>query len=154
MATNVTCDGRSLEGIIRGSNFRISFSKDTDNSAGDSSDRGLVQSFQLQFQRQLRRVYDLATPSFYYLEGAPNGQVSFSRIVGPKGLPSLACDCQPQTVLLDAGPSFCYPEELGTAATAYELRNALPFGIAGQGDSQNFLIAFQVSYLFSDLRLV
>lgn len=143
---DATCSEHRLEGTIRGTNFTI--------EGIDDAAAGLVQSFQLQFTRNLARVYDLADPGFYYIEGPSKGEVGFTKIVGPKGAPKLTCDCEPRTLVLNAGETICFPEP--TAAqiegATYTLLNALPFGISGQGNSNNFLISFSISYLFSDLR--
>lgn len=149
MTTANTCVSRNLEGIIRGTNFTIS-------GLGDGATAGLVQQFQLQFQRKLTRVYDLASPSFYYIEGPSEGQVSFTQVVGPKGAPRLSCDCAARDIILDSGPTLCQTQAGGALASggtaSYKLKNALPYGLTGQGDANNFLIIFGVSYLFNDIE--
>jgi len=144
MSTNVKCGERVLEGILRGSGFRIS-------GLGTGSE-GLVQQFQLQFQRKLSRVYDLTSPSFYYLEGPSEGNVALTRVVGPKGTPKLACDCTPRTIILDASQAACYPANTPGADSAYTLSNAMPFGLQGQGSVDNFLVVFSISYMFNNLE--
>lgn len=151
MATANTCVQRNLEGTIRGTNFTITGFND--------ATAGLVQQFQLQFQRKLSRVYDLASPSFYYIEGPSEGQVSFTKVVGPKGIPKLSCECEASDITLNAGPTLCQTQggtntQLGQGGTVarYVLKNALPFGLTGQGDANNFLIIFGISYLFNDIQ--
>lgn len=148
MAVN-TCTQRSLEGIIRGTNFSIT-------GVNDDATAGLVQSFQLQFQRRLSRVYDLASPSFYYIEGPSEGQVSFTKIIGPKGVPRLSCECVARDIILNAGPTLCQTQagttgQLSTGSAAYTLKNALPFSLQGSGNAENFVISFGVGYLFNDI---
>lgn len=152
MPNNVTCDGRTLEGIVRGTNFRLSIG-DREVESG-TPENGLVQQFQMQFQRQLSRVYDLQSPSFYYLEGPAEGVIQFTKVVGPCGGPNIHCDCTPVDIVLDAGQAFCYPEEQLCADidVAYTLKNALPQGLTGQGSAENFMIIFGVSYLFSHIE--
>lgn len=141
MAANVTCTERTVEGVMRGTNFRI-------RGLSEGAE-GLVQQFQLQFQRRLSRVYDLSSPAFYYIEGPSEGQVSFTKVVGPKGAPKLTCDCEPTDIILDAGQTLCFPDT--TFDATYTLKNALPFGLTGQGNANNFLIIFGISYLFNDI---
>lgn len=128
---------REFKGVLRGTNFSIS----------SEEDLGLVQQFQLQFQRRLSRVYNLAEPDYYYLEGPAEGQVTFSQIVGPSGCPGMNCDCEPEDITLDAGGVLCDQQ----TNCAYTLVDALQSGITGQGDAQNFLIVFGAQYIFSDL---
>ncbi len=139
---NVGCSSRSLEGVIRGTNFRI--------TGVDNTSEGLVQQFQLQFERKLSRVYDIASPIFYYIEGPSEGQVSFTKVVGPKGAPKLSCSCTPRDIILDAGQTLCYPNNAAFDAS-YTLKNALGYGLTGQASADNFLVVFGISYLFNDI---
>ncbi len=106
----------------------------------------------MQFQRRFTRVYDLVEPRFYYVEGPSEGQISFTHVVGPAGAPVISCTCEPTDIVLDAGPEVCYPETSPLTDLSYTLKNALPFGYRGSGDSNNFLIIFGISYLFSDIQ--
>ena len=146
MATANTCAPRNLEGIIRGTNFTIT---GTDGAAA-----GLVQQFSLEFKRALTRVYDLATPSFYYIEGPSEGNVTFTKVVGPKGAPKLDCTCEARDLILDAGPTLCQTQggAVANVDARYVLKNAMPYGLTGQGSADNFLIIFGVSYLFNDIQ--
>lgn len=141
---DTTCANRSVEGVLRGTNFRI-------RGLGEGAD-GLVQQFQLRFERKLSRVYDLSDPVFYYIEGASEGTIALSKVVGPKGAPFLSCDCTPRQIELDAGNVACYPDN--ASVPSYTLKNALPFGLVGQGDANNFLIVFGISYIFNDISTV
>lgn len=100
MTLTSTCSPKTLEGIIRGTNFRV--------SGLAPGMEGLVQRFQLQFARQLERIYDLTSDSFYYVEGNAEGQIQFTKIIGPKGGPKLTCDCIPRTIILNASNTLCY----------------------------------------------
>jgi hypothetical protein len=141
MAT--ACNPRNLEGVIRGTGFTIQGEAPGSN--------GIVSQFQLEFKRELNRIYDLSSPSFYYIEGAPQGTATFQKIVGPKGAPKLLCSCEPNTVILNTGTGTCYPTNTAAADTSYTLHYALPFGLSGQGQATDFIVSFSVSYLFSDL---
>ena len=140
---NVSCNPRSLQGIIKGTNFTIA---GIDGDAG----QGLVQQFQLQFQRNFQRIYDLSSPVYYHIEGASQGTISFTKVVGPRGAPKISCDCEPRTLILDAGNTLCYGEPLGEDAT-YTILNAIPFALSGQGNSQDFIIIFGLTYVFNDI---
>jgi hypothetical protein len=143
---NAECSSRVLEGVIRGTNFRIQGIEEIDNI-------GLVQQFQLQFQRALTRIYDLASPAFYYIEGPSEGRVAFANVIGPRGAPRLNCDCTPRTILLNTGNVVCYPTTTSFSA-AYSLKNALPFGLTLSGDSNKFVIIGGISYMFNDIEYV
>ncbi len=143
MATDQTCGGKNLEGIIRGTGFSI--------SGIDGEAKGLVQQFEMHFTRKLTRIYDLASPAFYYIEGPSEGDISFTKVVGPKGAPKLNCDCLPRTIILNANETLCFGEPLGQDAS-YTLLNALPYGLVLSGSAENFIILAGVSYLFSNIQ--
>ena len=145
---DATCRTQRLDGIIRGTNMVVTMS----SGANADDIPGLVQSFQLQFQRRLSRVYDLTSPSFYYIEGPPEGTVSFSKVIGPKGFPKLGCDCTPRTIVLDASAALCYGADPETQNNArYVLKDAFPMGLSGQGTAENFIVFMGVSYMFGDM---
>lgn len=148
MATGADCVGRELSGIIRGTNFTI--------SGIDGQAMGLVASFNLGFERKITRIYDLASPRFYYVEGASEGQVQFDNVVGPLGAPKLACECVAKDIILNAGPTICpvgaQPLQAQASQFSYTLKNALPFGLSGQGEANNFLIIFSIKYMFNNIE--
>lgn len=147
MATNTaSCTGRKLEGVIRGTNFRIS-----GLSSGTNDPLGLVASFQVQFQRRLTRVYNLVEPSFFYVEGPAEGQVSLASVVGPRGLPRLACDCVPRQVVISASQVVCSASNVG-GDFSMTLKNALPMNFSFQGQATDFLLRFSIGYLFDDIE--
>ncbi len=148
MATGATCTGRSLAGIIRGTNFTI--------SGLDGSAMGLVESFHLSFQRNIKRIYDLASPRFYYVEGSSEGEVQFNQVVGPLGAPKLPCDCIAKDIILNAGPTICpvntQPLQVNASQFSYTLKNAIPMGLSGEGEANNFLIVFGIKYMFNNIE--
>jgi hypothetical protein len=150
MAEADTCVTRTLEGVIRGQNFTI--------EGIDDATVGLVTQFNLQFQRPLTRVYDLASTAFYYVVGNAQGQVDLQKVVGPRGAPRIRCTCDPYTITLDASHTLCHVQGLEGDAqlldgvgAKYDLLNAMPFGLQGSGSSENPVIVFSVSYMFSDI---
>lgn len=138
------CSDRTLDGVIRGTNFSIEGIQDIDNV-------GFVQQFQLEFTRSLTRIYDLASPSFYYIEGPSEGKIALVNVVGPKGAPKMNCDCTPRTIVLNTGNIVCYPTNTSFRAI-YKLTNALPFGLSLSGDSGKFIIMSGISYIFNDIE--
>ena len=144
--TDATCNGRALAGIIRGTGFSV--------TVDDSSFKGLVQAFELDFTRRIQRIYDLASPSFYYIEYPPEGQVAFTKVVGPLGAQKLVCDCQHHTITLSAGTLPCFPKPTGPADPnlTWTLTNAMPFNERIHGNASDFLIVFSIAYVFSDLQ--
>lgn len=139
---NTSCNSRSLQGVFRGSSAVI--------ATDDSDFKGIVQGYEITFQVDKKQVFDLVSPGFYYLEQPPVGAASFSKIVGPKGLQKNLCSCVPKTITIDASAANCYP---GTGVQAqYVLVNALSTGLKVSSTVQDWLIAFSVSYIFSDLQ--
>lgn len=141
MGTTSNCSVAAPAGVIRAGNFKLNI----------GTFRGLVQSFQLQFQRQLSRVYDLSdASSFYYVEGPSNGSVAFNSVVGPKGAPELVCSCKPETISLTVGTAVC--DGTKNSSPTYQLLNALPAGLTGQGSSNDFIVVFGIQYQFTDIK--
>jgi hypothetical protein len=148
MATGADCVGRTLAGMVRGTNFSI-----TGITPGAT---GLVKQFELEFKRTITRIYDLASPDFYYVEGASQGSITLQNVIGPKGAPKLDCTCVPVDLLLNCGPMMCPtgaqpPISANASNFTYTLKNALPAALHGQGDSETFLIVFSITYLFNDI---
>jgi hypothetical protein len=139
---NAVCSNRRLEGVIRGTNFTI--------RGIDRDNVGLVQQFNLNFERSFTRIYDLANPSFYMLEGPSEGAIALVNVIGPSGAPVLSCDCTPRTILLDTGNLVCYPTNTSFSAS-YTLLNAFPTKLSLSGDSGKFIIIGGISYTFSDI---
>lgn len=140
---DATCNTRSLEGIYRGSSAII--------TTDDTEFKGIVQGYEIQFDVPRRQVWDLVSPGFYYIEEPARGVATFAKVVGPKGFQKNLCSCVPKTITIDASAGFCYPADTPTQAQ-YVLVNALPQGIKIGSTVENWLITFQVSYIFSDLR--
>jgi hypothetical protein len=140
---DATCNTRSLEGIYRGSSAII--------TTDDTDFKGIVQGYEIDFQVPRRQVYDLVSPGFYYIEEPPKGIASFAKVVGPKGFQKSICSCTPKTITIDASAAFCFPPDTDVQAQ-FVLVNALPMGIKIGSTVENWLITFQVSYIFSDLR--
>lgn len=140
---DATCNARSLEGIYRGSSAII--------STDDTDFKGLVQGYEINFEVPNRQVYDLVSPGFYYIEEPPRGIATFAKVVGPKGFQKNICSCVPKTITIDASAAMCYPPGAGVDAQ-FVLINAKPNGIKIGSTVENWLITFQVSYIFSDLR--
>lgn len=140
---DATCNNRSLDGIYRGSSAII--------STDDTEFKGIVQGYEIVFEVPRKQVYDLVSPGFYYIEEPPRGQAVFTKVVGPKGFQKALCTCTPKTITIDASAAMCYPEGSGTDAQ-FVLINSLPQGVKILSNTETWLIAFQVTYIFSDLR--
>ncbi len=78
--------------------------------------------------------------------------VAFSKVVGPKGAPKLSCECGPRTIVLSAGNTICYPDNINATAFDYSLLNAYPTSLSGQGDANSLVLVMGVSYIFSDIK--
>jgi hypothetical protein len=133
----MTCGTQAHAGTIRGTNVVV--------QADGAS--GLSRSVTFKFQRPLSRIFDLNDSSlFYYVEGPPQGQAALEYIVGPKGGPSLACDCTPTNVVLSVTPGQCDGQ-----SKTYTLKNAMGSGLQGSVSSENFVFQMSLSYEFTDL---
>jgi hypothetical protein len=143
MADSV-CNTRELEGIIRGSSATI--------STTDTDFKGIIQGYEIQFQVPRKQVYDLISPGFYYIEYPPQGVASFSKVVGPKGFQKSICTCTPKTITIDATGPVCYPTGTVTPDATFVLLNALPQQLHIRSTTEDWLVTFTVTYIFSDLQ--
>jgi hypothetical protein len=141
MATPAACNTKKLVGVIRGTNAVIKFS--------GSTLYGIVGKFQFQYQRQISKVFDLASPDYYYIEGTPNGQLQLDTVVGPKGLISLACTCEAETITI-ACNTRC-GNEIGKQV-GYVFKDCLPTAVAGQEAIDDFLFRVTLTYTFNDVE--
>lgn len=141
---DAVCNSRTLEGIYRGTSAII--------STDDMDFKGLVQGYTIEFGIDRNMVWDLVSPGFYYIEKPPQGQAVFQKVAGPKGFQKNICSCVPKTITVDASAASCYPEGTPPSEASYVLVNALPSKIQISSNTQDWLIVFSVSYLFSDLQ--
>lgn len=131
---------------IRGNSWRF---QRADNTTDDIE--GLIQQFQLQFQRNVMVVYDLASDDIYHVEGKPVGQLSIQRILAPVQQQALFdCPCTPLSWNLSAGNDGCLPGQAGSID--YTIKNAFQNMFALQGQVQNNLVSFSVSYAFTHVE--
>lgn len=146
MAT--TCPTYTHRYTIRGNSWK--FERIGGNSAAGELE-GLIQQFQLRFQRNVNIVYDLASNDIYHVEGKPVGQLSIQKILAPvQQSAAFDCPCDPYRYRLSAGNDGCIPGQAGEIA--YTIENAFQADFGLQGSVQNSLVAFTVSYAFTDIR--
>ena len=131
------------EYTLRGSMLNISF-----NFEGDNEIEGLVQSFQLQLQRQVTTVYDLTSDQIYIVEGNPQGQFgSNSIIAGFCGEP-FVCDCDPGRIELESEAGECE----GACEGTWELQNVYQQAFNLQTDVQSKVFQASAQYQFTHIE--
>jgi hypothetical protein len=147
-SVTATCTPRSLKGLIRGNNFMLSI---YETETTDVTVQGLVQAFEISFNRKLTRVYDLTSPVFYYIEAPTDGQVAFTNIVGRAGAPKLSCSCSPKTLVLSPGDLACEQNTIDNVPSTFTMLDALPHGLRIQGSAGSGLVVYNISYIFNEL---
>jgi hypothetical protein len=137
------------EGLVRGNDATITI---------DGSAAGLVQEWQLQWDRRLVRQYEVFKTDTVvegqnmafvkYLEGIPNGLLVLNSVAGPLNLPQQACECVPHTIELVPGDMYCN----GFEVSKYTLTQALPVRFTMRGSLTPELVLFNVTYTFVDIE--
>jgi len=132
------CGEQQHAGTVRGTNVIV--------RVGDG--RGLARSAAFSFQRPLSRVFDLNNSAlFYYIQGPPAGEAELSYVLGPKGGPSLTCDCDTSTLIIGVTPGQC-----ASPSVTYTMLNAMGVALTGQVTSDDFMFQIGIKYQFTDLE--
>lgn len=155
------CVGRKVTGILRGSGLSLVFS--SPGNPGVAA-RGITAQFQLSFAREISRVYNVLSEDMYYVEAPPQGELSMTRLVGTRGLPSFACNsgsfcCAPFDITIGAQRATCWEANTEQASNfgclvfgdSLTARQAMPKGIAISVSGEQLTIISQVSFIFADL---
>lgn len=145
-----------LGGIFKGTSFKMTIA-----GGGLSLQGSLVQSLNVQYQRQLSRIWELGSTDMYYVEGRAEGQASLQQIVGPKGLVSatlknladLSCATQKRAITLSAGASgeSCNGGEFGE--TQLVLQGPVANGFTLGADAQQFVVNAGITVMFASMSL-
>ena len=161
-----------ISGAMKGSNFRLlvgtATAPGTLSAAGGASGSGsvagaLVQSFQLQYSRQISRIYELGSRDQYYVEGNTDGNATLAQVVGPNGIVDAAfkslldvCLAKDKVLSLISGPSVCTTAGSNTLTGSGKQVNMFAPIITSQsmGQSvQNFVVNKSFSILFVSLEV-
>jgi hypothetical protein len=130
-------------GVFKGTTFGI-------------ADKGaLVQGVQVQYQRQVSRVWELGSMKQYFLEGHTEGQGSIEHIVGPKGLINeLAAKYKDicstdRTMVLSASTAECGDQPGGTSTIT--LAGVLVTALSFQSQAQNHMVNSSMQIMFTGM---
>lgn len=127
---------------LRGSMLRIA----TNLGSGEDLE-GLVQSFQLQLQRQMTTVYDLTSDDIYIVEGNPQGQFASSKVLaGFCGTP-LDCSCDEGTISLETIRGQCDEACEGE----WVLENVFQQAFSLQGQVSDKVMSASAQYTFTHI---
>ncbi len=145
-----------LGGIFKGTSFKMSLA-----GGGTSLQGSLVQQVNVQYQRQLQRIWELGSRDMYYIEGHAEGQASLQQIVGPKGLVTatlkslgdLSCSTATRAVTLSAGTDgeLCSGGDLGETQLVLVGPVATGFNIGAS--AQDFVVNAGIQVMFASMTL-
>jgi hypothetical protein len=138
-------------GIFKGNSFSMTVS-----GAGDFAG-ALVQSLQIDYQRQVTRQWELGSLNQYYIEGRTEGQGQLNQIVGPKNFVAGIvrelgdiCKVENRMVSLTAGQTNCNGAGGGMTMN---LGNVLSTSISLGAQAENFLINTGAKIMFTSLDI-
>lgn len=153
MAADVFGSTKKLSGAIRGASIKLTIAnQDVVRAAA------LVQSVQMQYSRQVSRLYELGSENMYYNIGNSEGQGAIQTIVGPastvsSALKALADPCQAvsNVVKFSGGNNSC--EGSGATGIAVTAIGALLANTSVQINAQDFLMQSGGQFMFARLEM-
>lgn len=112
---------------------------------------GIVRQIQLQYQREVSRIWDLGTGSVYLIAGIPNGNFMFGMVAAGVKPPNYGV-CNPGTVTLAIAQSICRAGGGNPAQSSnYTLNHVVSGSVAVSGDSSDMMIVQGVGGTFLSL---
>lgn len=133
-------NSKIAEGLLRGVDATITM--------GDKDMSGLVQEWQVSYDRPVERQYDLIAGGVSYLEGKPQGSLVLSGVVSRSTLYSQACSTELQTIVLTPGSTYCE----GGPPPIFTFTDCLPMKFTMRGALNSSLVLFNVAYTFINMR--
>ena len=90
------------------------------SSMGGDAAGLMVQQWQVEYQQEIRELFELGSSHMYWVRGRPSGTASFNRIIGPAGWvwPNDlmdACTGGVTMTIAAKGPDSCGGEDAGSA---------------------------------------
>ncbi len=146
-----------LGGIFKGSSFKLTLAGGSSPAIAGS----LVQQIDVQYQRQIQRVWELGSRDMYYVEGHTEGQASLQQIVGPTGLVTdmvqdlgkLDCDAAKRRMTLSAvtNGEFCSGATGG--GTSLTINSPVASSFTLGASAENFVVNAGIQIMFTGLSL-
>jgi hypothetical protein len=142
-----------LAGVFKGTTFRLTL-----GGGSGSLEGALVQQVQIQYERQLTRIWELGSRNQYYVEGRTQGQGSLQQIVGPKGIVtgllselSDICKATSRALTLTAGnrAGSCGVEAEATMQLAGPVATSVSMG----ANSAEFVVNSGLVLMFTGMSL-
>lgn len=133
-------NSKVVEGLLRGNDAAITI------DGGDAI--GLVQEWQIMFDRPLTRLYDLIKPNLSYMELISSGMLVLNSVSGPTNLPTTACECVAHTITLNPGDTYCN----GISPIIFTFTDCLPTKFILRGSITPELSLFNIVYTFTDMQ--
>ncbi len=142
-----------LGGTFKGTSFALSIG----GAEGDFHG-ALVQQIQVNYSRQLTRVWELGSRDQFYIEGHVEGSAQLQRIVGPRGLIDNItrelndiCGAGSRTLSLSAANNACAESVLSGGGTiVLESPAAVRFTLGAS--VQNFVVDSGLELAFTGLQ--
>lgn len=144
-----------LKHTIRGTSFRMALSRQGGSGVAAEDQQigiqGLVQSFNIALQRQVTTVYDLASDDIYQVEGIPQGQAQFNKVMSPCPAGEfLDCSCAQTDIILDFGSDVC--EDQCPSGFGLVLKNVHQGAAQMQGSVTDRVVAYSATYQFTHVE--
>ncbi len=144
-----------LGGTFKGTAFALSVGG---GNNGGNLKGALVQSVQLNYSRQISRIFELGSTDQYFIEGRSEGQASLQQIVGPQGLinPILSalgntCTANQRVLQLSAAANTCGFNAAASGGNALSLESPVVTNYSLGSQASNFVIDTGMQLMFVGL---
>lgn len=141
-----------LGGVFKGTSFAMSI-----GGAGGNLRGALVQQLQVNYRRQITRVWELGSRDQFYIEGHTEGMAQLQRIVGPNGLVdgitralSDICSSASRALSLSAANNACAGTLAGGGTISLESPVTTNFSLGAT--VQNFVVDSGLELTFTGLQ--
>jgi hypothetical protein len=155
MAADVFGSTKKLSGAIRGASIKLTIANQDVVQAA-----ALVQSVQMQYSRQVSRLFELGSENMYYNIGNSEGQGAIQTIVGPSttvsaALKSLGDPCQAvnNVVQFSGSSNVCGAGSGGAGSLTVTALGALLQSTSVQINAQDFLMQSGGQFMFARLEM-
>lgn len=151
---------KTLAGSIKGTSVAMTVA----NGGGDVIAGAMVQSVQLQYSRQISRIFELGSENMYYNVGNSEGQGSIQAIAGPKGMIAQAlsaltkvCSATKQAISFTGGTELCGTTDPaaggGSESVSVTASGAVLQATSIAVSTQDFLMQSGGQIMFAELKL-
>lgn len=141
------CNVKNLTKVIRGNAVTLTFND------GIQGFKGLVQSFELSYAREVTQINDLVSNDIVYVQKPGQGELKIVQVVGCK-LPAMDCSCEPGELIINVSGASCYENgDCSSLSGFINLKKVMQSSIALSGSVENWVLVGQISYKFAELEI-